>query len=302
MHPLATSTPAGGGWFYDLLRKSGVSASTAHTVVEFVFRPLEIILVILIAILVAHFGARAIRRLLGRVGREAAARSDSERAGARMRTVVALVANLWRAFVAVVAVLVILGIFGVNLTPLLASATVIGATIGFGAQSLVRDYLSGVLLTLEDQFGIGDTITVNEATGTVEELTLRVTRLRAADGAVWYVPNGDIRKLANTSRGWAKAVVDLPFSPTHRDALEEAKRVVEEAGHRVAADPHFAGAAHPPAEVLGVVSADATTCTLRVTLRTRPSTRDAVERALRQAVLEDLIGAGLWVQPAGGTT
>ena len=103
-----------------------------------------------------------------------------------------------------------LGTIGLNLTPLLAGATVIGATLGFGAQSMVRDLLAGVLLTVEGQFDIGDTIMVGDTSGTVEDLTLRVTRLRSDDGTVWYVPNGEIRKLANSSRGWAQATVDVP--------------------------------------------------------------------------------------------
>ena len=96
---------------------------------------------------------------------------------------------------------IILGIIGINLTPLLASATIIGATLGFGAQLIVRDYFSGFLLTLEDQYGIGDSITIGAVSGVVEDLTLRVTRLRAIDGTVYFVANGDIRQLANTSRG-----------------------------------------------------------------------------------------------------
>jgi small conductance mechanosensitive channel len=295
-HPTTTTTTTPtGSWFYTLLTKSGVDPSTAHTVDTLVIRPLEIIIVILGALLVAHYGARLLRRLLTHLSRRAtAARSDSERAGARLVTLIGLILNMWRAFVGIVALLIILGIFGINLTPILASATIIGATVGFGAQSLVRDYLSGVLLTLEDQYAVGDTISVNDTTGTVEELTLRVTRLRGVDGSLWYVPNGEIRKLSNRSRGWAKAVVDLTIAPTQADSIEEAKRIALEAAMEAARDPRFGGEGEEAPQVVGVISSETGVCTLRVTARTRPVWRDPLERAIRERTIEQLIGAGLW--------
>jgi small conductance mechanosensitive channel len=290
-----------GDWLYHLLVKAGVTPSTAHSVHDFVIRPLEIVLVIVVAVLVAHFGARAIRRLLGKVAQQAADRSSGDRTGARAVTLVALVGNLWRFFVGVVAFFIILGMLGVDLTPLLASATVIGATIGFGAQSLVRDYLSGFLLTMEDQFGIGDTITVNTTSGVVEDVSLRVTRVRAADGSVWYLPNGDIRKLANASRGWAKAIVDVPVPATDAATLERAKDVVADAARAVAAGPRFAASCTEPPEILGIVAANADACTLRVALRTSTDHHAALERALREAVVGRLAEAGLWPAGAAGT-
>ena len=154
---LAAAGGSEGGWLYTLLTKAGVDPSTAQTVVDFVVRPLEVVLVLAVAALVARYGARLLRRVLTRATNRAAARGGDERGGARVSTVVALIVNLWRLFVTVVALAIILGMLGIDLTPILASATVIGATIGFGAQSLVRDYLSGMLLTMEDQYGIGDT-------------------------------------------------------------------------------------------------------------------------------------------------
>ena len=267
---------------------------------EFVIRPLSVVLVVLVAVLVAHLGAKAIRRTLERIARQAAERSGSTRAGGRVHTMAALVANLWRFFVALVTIAIVLGMLGVDLTPLLASATVIGATIGFGAQALVRDYLSGFLLAVEDQFGIGDAITVNDTTGVVEDLTLRVTRVRGADGTVWYLPNGDIRKLANSSRGWAKASVDLPLAAAEVGRLDEATEVVRRTAAGVATETPFAATCTEPPEVLGMVAADADGCTLRVTLRTVPAQRDALERALRAALVRALADEGLWPEPAAG--
>ena len=291
--PPATAQ-GGNGWLDDLLQKAGVSPSTSQSLVEFVFRPIEIVLVVVVAILVAHFGAKAIRRWFGRLGQRAAGRSRSPRAAARAETVSALAANLWRFIVALVVIAIVLGMLGVNLTPLLASATVIGATIGFGAQALVRDYLSGALLTMEDQFGIGDSVTVNSVSGVVEDVSLRVTRVRSADGTVWYIPNGDIRRLGNLSRGWAKAVVELPITPVAGSSVGAVRDAVLSAAQEVATRPRFAPGCPDPPEITGVVAADASSYTLRVMLRTRPADRDALERAIREAVVDRMMTSGTW--------
>ncbi len=109
-----------------------------------------------------------------------------------------------------IASVVILGDLGINLAPLLASAGVVGVAIGFGAQSMVRDYLAGIFMLVEDQYGVGDVITIGDATGTVENVTLRVTRLRDVSGIVWHIRNGAIEQVGNESQGWARAVVDFP--------------------------------------------------------------------------------------------
>lgn len=297
----AATPPANAGWLESLLVRAGLSASSAHTAVQFVARPLEVLLVLVVAALVARYGAKALRRALGRAAAQTAARRDSPRAGARIATVGALLANVWRFTVAVVAIAIVLGMLGVNLAPLLASATLIGATIGFGAQALVRDYLSGVLLTMEDQFGIGDTVTFGTTTGVVEDLSLRVTRVRAVDGSLWHVPNGDIRTLANASRGWGRAIVDIPVPAGDPAGLERAKASAVAAAQHVAERQGTGLGARPEPEVVGVVAADATTCTLRVALRVTPGRRSAVERDLREALVGQLVADGVW-PAAGGTT
>jgi small conductance mechanosensitive channel len=217
-----------------------------------------------------------------------------------MATMSALSANVWRFFVFIVTVAIILGIIGINLTPLLASATIIGATLGFGAQLIVRDYFSGFLLTLEDQYGIGDSVTIGALSGVVEDLTLRVTRLRADDGTVYFVANGDIRQLANTSRGWAHAVVDLTLPGSSATELPQARAVMEEAARRVAASDEFAGMSTEPPALVTFIGSTESTLTLRITLHTVPSKRDALTRALREEAVVDLSRAQLW--PAATAT
>jgi small conductance mechanosensitive channel len=283
-----------GGWLYDLLTKAGVDPGTAQTVNNLVVRPLAILVVAIVGVLAAKWGSKAIRRVLQRIADKAAARSGSARAGARLSTMSALGANVWRFFIFVIAVAIVMGIVGINLAPLLASATIIGATVGFGAQLIVRDYFSGFLLTMEDQYGIGDSVTIGAVSGVVEDQTLRVTRIRADDGTVYFVANGDIRVLANTSRGWAHAVVDLTLPGSSANDLPRARAVIEEAARRVAASEPFADLVTEPKMLVTFIDSTDSTLTLRVTLHTVPSKRSALSRALREESVVALSDAALW--------
>src|ERR1700722_15389170 len=241
------STPtlsAAQGWLYDLLVWVGIDHATARHLQEVVVKPVAVVMIFLVAMGVGWFGSRIIRRWIGAVARRAMGRTDSPRAAARAVTITAMVANIWRVVIGVIAFFVALGTLGINLTPLLAGATVVGATIGFGAQSMVRDLLAGFLLIIEDQFDIGDSLTIGTTSGTVEDLSLRVTRLRGVDGTVWFVPNGEIRLLANTSRGWAEAMVDVPVPATA--AIDDVLAAVTDAANAVADDARYTAACLAP--------------------------------------------------------
>ncbi|MBW3651918.1 MAG: mechanosensitive ion channel family protein, partial [Actinobacteria bacterium] len=201
------------GLLYELLRKLNLSDFAARTAEFLLVRPLRVVLVAAAAVLLSRIAARSIRRAIRSFRNRTPLATTSLRAGQRADTLSDVLSNLVRAVVWGVAVLVILDEFGINLAPLLAGAGIAGVAIGFGAQSLVKDVLSGMFILLEDQYGVGDVITVTErATGTVEDLTVRVTRLRAADGTVWFVPNGEIRQVGNSSMEWSRAVVDVLVS------------------------------------------------------------------------------------------
>jgi small-conductance mechanosensitive channel len=304
----AAQTEPGSGWLYHLLIKFGVSPDTASTVTDLIVRPLGILIVVLVAALVARYGAKVIRRMMTRVADKTSNRSGSTRAGARVTTMAGLVANMWRLFIFVVAGAIVLGMLGINLTPLLASATIIGATLGFGAQQIVRDYFSGALMTMEDQYNIGDSVTVGGVTGVIEDVSLRLTRFRGVDGTMYIIPNGDIRLVGNLSRGWARAVVDLTLPGAAAAELDRVRSVISEAAHEVAQQPEFAGHTTEPPNIVGLYAADAATITMRVMLLTVPSQRDPLTRALREATLAALAKAGLWPAdpaaapsaPAGG--
>ncbi len=301
--PLAAiSTPVvDQGWLYDVLRWAGVDQPTAAHWQEVVIKPVTVLMVIWVAIVIGWLGSRIIRRWVGAAAHKAVARADSPRAAARALTLTSLLANVWRGVVSAIAFFVILGTIGLNLTPLLAGATVIGATLGFGAQSMVRDLLAGVLLTVEGQFDIGDTIAVGDTSGTVEDVTLRVTRLRSDDGTVWYVPNGEIRKLANSSRGWAQATVDVPVPVAAGvDTVLDAIRAAADA---VSGDARYAALCVEPPRVWGVVATAADTFTCRVSVRTSTTDRERVARILRQEIALRLQAAGVFAitgpAPAG---
>jgi small-conductance mechanosensitive channel len=286
------------GWLYDILRWAGVSQPTAAHWQEVVVKPLTVLLVLLVAVLIAWLGSRIIRRWVGAAAHKAVAHADSPRASARALTLTSLLANMWRGVVVVIGIFVVLGTIGIDLTPLLAGATVIGATLGFGAQSMVRDLLAGFLLTVEGQFDIGDTIMVGDTSGKVEDLTLRVTRMRSDDGVVWFVPNGEIRKLANSSRGWAQATVDVPVPVSAR--VDTVLDAIRDAAGAVFHDPRYAPLCLEPPRLWGVVATAADTFTCRVSVRTATAEREHMARILRQEIALRLqaVGAFATADPA----
>lgn len=311
-----TSSPTstdevGSGYLYELLRTLGISDDTARHLQILLLRPLSIAITLLVTWLIARYGSRFIHKTVTAVRTRAEQRAEAAREAQddlpdtpeshlalarRVETVGRIVANIWRAAVWTIGGLIILGFLGVNLTPLVAGATVIGATVGFGAQTLVKDFLSGFLLLVEDQYRIGDTLETTTATGVVEEMTLRVTRLRGADGAVWYVPNGDIRTLANYSRH--AAVVTIDFTVPVDGDLRAAAEVIEREAHVACEDPAVAGMCLDSPVLLGVTSADGDGSVLEVSVRARVGTGDKVARAVRTHVNEQLYLAGQASRPA----
>lgn len=178
------------------------------------------------------------------------------------------------------ALLIILGQLGVNLAPLIASAGVIGVALGFGAQTLVKDFLSGIFLVLEDQFGVGDVVDLGPATGTVEEVTLRVTRIRDMSGVVWYVRNGEILRVANRSQGWTMAVVDVPIA--YNEDLDRVRRIVEEVGTDMDRDPAYDGILFGTPMYAGVESVSGDAVFVRVTAKAAPDQQMSASRAVRE--------------------
>jgi len=190
-----------------------------------------------------------------------------------------------------------MALLGIPLGPLLASAGVAGVALGIGAQSLVKDFLSGIFLIMEDQYGVGDVIDTGEAIGTVEEVTLRITRLRDANGVTWYVRNGEIIRVGNRSQGFATAIVDMPVS--YSESVERVVAVLREAATAMGADPVWADKFVEEPEVLGVESIVGMTMTIRTVAQCVPGENFAVQREMRERLKAALDAADVKAAPLG---
>lgn len=189
------------------------------------------------------------------------------------------------------AALMILGTFQINLAPLLASAGVAGVAIGFGARNLVTDFLSGVFMILEDQYGVGDSIDAGIASGEVIEVGLRVTKLRGADGEIWYVRNGEVKRIGNLSQGWSTAGVDVTVRSD--EDLVKVKETLAEAGLAMSKDEPWNEMLWGPVEVLGLDSVLLDSMVVRVSAKTMPGKALTVERELRWRIKQAFDEAGI---------
>jgi moderate conductance mechanosensitive channel len=213
-----------------------------------------------------------------------------ERRKQRVRALGAILRSAASVTIFSIAGLVILGELGINLGPLLASAGVVGIAIGFGAQNLVRDYLSGIFMLVEDQYGVGDVISVAGATGTVEDVTLRITRLRDLNGIVWHVRNGAIDVVGNESQGWARAVIDFPVP--YAANLASIRTLLENVAQAMWNEPAWRAVLLDAPEVWGAQEVTADQVTMRIVARTAPLRQWEVEREMRARVKAALDAAG----------
>lgn len=230
-----------------------------------------------------HTGAIAERAAAGRRGtgiEQQAAEDAGRRAEQRIEALSSLLRSIATATVWLIAALMILGQLGIDLAPLIAGAGVLGVALGFGAQSLVRDFIAGIFILVEDQYGVGDIIELDSETeGVVEGVSLRTTRLRSVDGTVWHVPNGEIKRVGNMSQQWSRSLLDLEVA--YDTDLELAKGVVKgvadglwEEDAAILAEP----------EMWGVEELGASGITLRLVVKTTPSEQWRVSRELRQRI------------------
>jgi moderate conductance mechanosensitive channel len=203
-----------------------------------------------------------------------------ERRRQRTETLGTVLRSLVTAVVFGVAFVMILDELGLPIAPLLASAGVAGVALGFGAQSMVKDFLSGIFLLVEDQYGVGDVIDTGEAIGTVEDVTLRVTRLRDASGVVWYVRNGEIIRVGNRSQGWSTAIVDLPVAYT--EDAERVQGIIREALQEMDEDPLWHDRMVELPTVVGIEQITGTTITIRVVAKCQPNENLSVQREIRE--------------------
>lgn len=299
---MQTCGPDPGWWCERTLDLTG-SAAAAEAVDWLVHTPAKVVMIVILAWLVNRFAARLVARVAARTRAAAvrgarptssdAAAAGSPRADARARTVSDVLGSITSAAVFTIAGLMILGELNINLGPLLAGAGVAGVALGFGAQSLVRDLLAGLFVLIEDQYGVGDVVDVGPATGTIERVTLRSTRLRDVAGTVWHVPNGEIVRAGNQSQRFSRALIDVTVA---NDAdLAVAERIVASVGAALADDEEWSDRLLGVPSMLGVQALDAHGTTLRLVVDTEPASQWAVERELRRRLRDGLHEAGISV-------
>ena len=277
----------------------------------FVTRPLVAVIVLLVAWVVNRYLRKVVSAFVTRLSSSrqlangAMVKIGMDRpegaavVGAREQSRASTLAAVSRAsvswFVWTIAVLIVLGVFNINLGPLLAGAGIAGIAVGFGAQSLVRDCIAGFVILLEDQCGVGEEVDIGEAVGTVEAITLRMMSVRGVDGTLWNVPNGVIQRVGNRTRSWSQGLVDITiwYDGDINDAL-----VAVQAGIAVAVEvPEVAEVLLQPPAILGVERVDATGTVLRVTVRTRPGKHWAAMREVRLAIRQSLIEHNIPLYP-----
>jgi moderate conductance mechanosensitive channel len=248
--------------------RPGVSA--ARTVVE-------IVLIVVLAYFALRLISRAIARFERNLGKSPS--PDGFEHAKRARTLSALIANTSRIFVIATAVLMILDKIDINIAPILASAGIIGLAVGFGAQTLVKDVISGFFLIFENQIRVGDAADIDGVQGIVESIHLRTVVVRDQQGAVHVIPCGSISKLANLTKDFAYAVVDAVVS--HRNSPDAVLRAAQAAGKDLTSDSEWRDAVIGELEVLGIEALDEAGFRVRLRIRTVPHRQWEVARELR---------------------
>ncbi|MEH1101721.1 mechanosensitive ion channel family protein [Micromonospora sp. CPCC 205561] len=271
-------------------------------------KPLRVVLVLLLAIAARWLVHRTIRRLVRtttdagvptmlrplreRIPTAAVEPGEfvPERRRQRAEAIGSVLRSLSTAFIFGIALLMVLKEFSFDLAPLLASAGIAGVALGFGAQSLVKDLIAGLFMLIEDQYGVGDTVDLGEATGVVESVGLRVTTVRDGRGVLWYIRNGEIVRVGNKSQGWALVVVDLPIGFA---STEEATAVLRTAAASMSMDPELSPEIVEAPEVLGVEQMTVDGAVIRTVVKTTADGQFAVGRELRRRLAEALENSGI---------
>ena len=256
---------------------------------------------ILLTVVAAALATLILRMVVGRFRRKLEQAPHLSEAGnlQRAATLAHALSATFVVVVWVVAGMLILSDLDVPLAPFIASAGIAGVALGFGAQSIVKDTLTGFFILLENQFGVGDTVEIrtpaNPILGRVEWLTLRATALRAYDGTLHIVPNGNIVLVSNKSRGWARAIVDtdIAYGQDPEQVRELLQELFDELREELREDPEMKEWVMDGPSVLGVETTSDTGVVIRAVAETRPSKKVDVERLLRARITQRLAERGI---------
>ncbi|MFG2132390.1 mechanosensitive ion channel family protein [Streptomyces sp. NPDC048751] len=268
---------------------------------------LRVLLILVIATVLRVVVRRAITKLIDRMSRTAQSVDgtalggllvNAERRRQRSQAIGSVLRSVASFLIMGTAALMVLSTFQINLAPLLASAGVAGVAIGFGARNLVTDFLSGVFMILEDQYGVGDTIDAGVASGEVIEVGLRVTKLRGDNGEIWYVRNGEVKRIGNLSQGWATAGVDVTVKAS--EDLDRVKAILDEVAEKMSKEEPWNELLWSPVEVLGLDSVLLDSMVVHISARTMPGKSLTVARELRWRVKRAFDAADIRI--VGGAT
>jgi moderate conductance mechanosensitive channel len=280
-------------------------AANADTLIA---TPAKMLLIVLLAVAVRALMHRGIRRLTDRTATGAVptilrplrnrvpANADAleqvtERRTQRAEAIGSVLRSVASIVVLGIGVVLVLGELGINLAPIVASAGVVGVALGFGAQNLIKDFIAGIGIILEDQYGVGDVVDLGEASGTVEAVGLRITRLRDVNGVVWYVRNGEILRVGNKSQGFAQVVIDMPVA--HDTDLERARTAMQEVADEMYAEAEWGAVLLAEPESLGVEQITAEGVFLRLVVRSMNADQWRVGRELRMRLKERFVAEGI---------
>ena len=216
-----------------------------------------------------------------------------ERRAQRAKTVGRMLSSVATIIISVIAILMVLDQLNFNIAPILASAGIVGVALAFGAQELVKDYLSGFFMVIEDQYGIGDTVDLGEAVGEVEDFGLRKTAVRDLTGTLWHVRNGEIMRVGNLSQGWARAVLEIPVN--YSTSMDTYREITQTVTAEMAKDTQVASAMLELPEIAGVQSLSAEYRVIRTMIKTKPNLQWMVERAFRAELTNEFDRRGITI-------
>lgn len=291
------------GWLCRTVYRVSGSQGAAE-VADAIARPLRVGLILVAAWIVVHFTRRAVAKVAERMRgepRQTAFRDpgtagpatdvEARRRAQRVDTLASVARNVATVGIWSIAALLVLGEVGIDLAPLIAGAGIVGIVLGIGAQQVVRDFLAGLFMLLEDQYGVGDVVDLGEATGAVEWVSLRVTRLRDVEGVVWWVPNGQIARVGNKSQQWSRALLDIAVAPD--TDIGEATEVIQRTADAMWRDPTWSGRLLDQPEVWGVEDIGVGGILLRLVVKTVPLEQWNVARELRARIKAAFDEAGV---------
>lgn len=271
------------------------SSDLAHIASWLIGRPLAILWLLVLGSVARWLLHRLIDRLVARARdgilparlargpfAEPTGDTSNHRRVQRALTMGSLLKSIVSGVIFVVVLIMAISELGYDIAPLIAGAGIIGVALGFGAQSLVKDFLSGIFMIFEDQYGVGDSVNLGEAIGTVEAVSLRVTRVRDVDGTVWYVRNGEILRVGNQSQNWSRSVLDIAVG--YKEDVTQVRRILKEVAHTLWEDEGYRDRIIEEPEVWGVQSLGPDSVVVRVTLKTMPQQQWVVAREMRERV------------------